>query len=322
MRLKTDSFVVEPDTHFPTDYNLLWDCCRKCIDLSVKFEAPGWRKSKDWYRVIKGFMRKAGKISACGGANQAERLNEAVTDYLRKAGALERKISEILNGYPSIEPWQMAVLFELDYYHQMLIKHIDLVDRRLLKGETIPHQEKVFSVFQPYTEFIKKGHLRPNVEIGKKLVVTTDQYDLLADWQLAENQTDNQLSIPLADRLLNQYSIASMSFDKGFSDKEDKAILELYIHEVIMPEKGKRSQQEKAVEQAPAFRKLKNKHSAVESNINELEHRGMDRCPNRNWTTFTPYVGLAATAYNLHKIGRNILKERLEEEKQISRHAA
>ncbi|MCZ6899316.1 MAG: ISNCY family transposase, partial [Bacteroidetes bacterium] len=25
LRLKTDSFVVETDTHFPTDYNLLWD---------------------------------------------------------------------------------------------------------------------------------------------------------------------------------------------------------------------------------------------------------------------------------------------------------
>jgi transposase, IS5 family len=32
LRLKTDSFVVETDTHFPTDYNLLWDSAHKCID--------------------------------------------------------------------------------------------------------------------------------------------------------------------------------------------------------------------------------------------------------------------------------------------------
>jgi len=31
LRLKTDSFVVETDTHFPTDYNLLWDSARKCL---------------------------------------------------------------------------------------------------------------------------------------------------------------------------------------------------------------------------------------------------------------------------------------------------
>jgi hypothetical protein len=63
----------------------------------------------------------------------------------------------------------------LAYYREMLTKHIDLLDRRLIKGESIPHQEKVFYIFQPYTELIKKGKLRPNVEIGKKLAITTDQ---------------------------------------------------------------------------------------------------------------------------------------------------
>ena len=34
--LKTDSYVVETNVHFPTDYNLLWDCVRKCIDMVGK----------------------------------------------------------------------------------------------------------------------------------------------------------------------------------------------------------------------------------------------------------------------------------------------
>src|SRR5665811_204367 len=47
--LKTDSFVVESNVHFPTDYNLLWDSARKCLDMVGKFlvkypEVPGWRK--------------------------------------------------------------------------------------------------------------------------------------------------------------------------------------------------------------------------------------------------------------------------------------
>ena len=37
LRLKTDSFVVETDTHFPTDYNLLWDSARKCIEVAAGF---------------------------------------------------------------------------------------------------------------------------------------------------------------------------------------------------------------------------------------------------------------------------------------------
>lgn len=56
--LKTDSYVVESNVHFPTDYNLLWDCGRKCIDMVDKVlkcypELPGWRKLKDWRKRIR-----------------------------------------------------------------------------------------------------------------------------------------------------------------------------------------------------------------------------------------------------------------------------
>ena len=48
----------------------------------------------------------------------------------------------------------------------MVEKHIDLVSRRILKGEEIPHDEKVFSVFEPHTEWISKGKRNPFVELG------------------------------------------------------------------------------------------------------------------------------------------------------------
>ena len=35
--LKSDSFAVESNVHFPTDYNLLWDSTRKCLDTVSKF---------------------------------------------------------------------------------------------------------------------------------------------------------------------------------------------------------------------------------------------------------------------------------------------
>ena len=126
------------------------------------------------------------------------------------------------------------------------------------------------------------------------------------DWQISEKESDNELLIPIMDRLLNKYKIESVSFDKGFSSKEDKELLSLYIEKVIMPKKGKLNKEEKEEESKPLFKKLKNKHSAVESNINELEHRGLNRCPNRSYRTFKNYVGLACTAYNLHKIGREM----------------
>jgi IS5 family transposase len=56
LHLKTDSFVVESNVHFPTDYNLLWDSSRKCLDMTDKFlkkypQVLGWRKISNWYKT-------------------------------------------------------------------------------------------------------------------------------------------------------------------------------------------------------------------------------------------------------------------------------
>lgn len=315
LRLKTDSFVVETDTHFPTDYNLLWDSARKCIDTVEKLQVAGWRKGKHWRRALKNLMRSVGQASCGGGKNKQERLVKIVSLYLKKAKALEKKVTSMSKNLPCTNLEQTAYLVLLPYYHEMLVKHIDLLERRVIKEETIPHSEKVFSIFQPYTEWINKGKLRPSVEIGKKLFVTSDQYHLIVDWQIGEKQSDNQLTLPIAQRLGSKYLIQSLSVDKGFSSQADKVLLETFIPEVIMPKKGKCTQEEKAIESASAFKKLKNKHSAIESNINELEHRGLDRCPDRTRKNFDRYIGLAITAYNLHKIGRALLAQRRAEEK-------
>jgi len=146
LRLKTDSFVVESDTHFPTDYNLLWDSARKCLDLANKLEVPGWRKTKSWRKELKGLMRRVGKSSSGGGKNKEERVKKATSAYLKKAAALNKKVGEVLISYTATNSFQIIWIEELRYFYDMLNKHTDLLNRRLIKGETIPHQEKVLEV--------------------------------------------------------------------------------------------------------------------------------------------------------------------------------
>lgn len=87
MRLNTDSFVVESNVHFPTDYNLLWDSGRKCMDIMGKSirkykHVTGWRKLGYWYRRLKSKMRGLGQVGKSGGKGKEERLLQAATDYL------------------------------------------------------------------------------------------------------------------------------------------------------------------------------------------------------------------------------------------------
>ncbi|MDP1725428.1 MAG: ISNCY family transposase [Bacteroidota bacterium] len=317
LRLKSDSFVVESNVHFPTDYNLLWDCARKCIGIVSRLmnkhkDIEGWRKIGNWHTEMKKLMRNLGHAHRSGGKNKKEKVIACAERYLNKAGLLLNKLNGEKPNFPITDMGDLALIITLEHFMKLLEKHIDLVDRRILKGEIIPHQEKMFSVFETYTEWITKGKMNPSVELGKKLNITTDQWGLIVDYQIMDDQQDRDIVIELADRILPEYKVASWSFDKGFWLKENKEILQLEVAQVIIPKLGKRNKQEEEQEHSRSFKKLKNKHSAIESNINELEHRGLDRCPDRGYPHFKKYIGLGVCAYNLKKIGKQIL--RLERE--------
>lgn len=316
---RTDSYVLESNVHFPTDINLLWDGARKCIELLKGLsDAVGigcWRKAKYWKKLIKGQMRRVGRINQGGGKNKEERLRQAVESYLSKARELEQKVETNIQEITPLATGilQALTLQDIKYFHRMLIKHIDLVNRRLLKGEKIEHEEKLFSLFEPHTEWITKGKAWPPVELGHKILITTDQYQLVLDYKVMEKSEDNQQTLTLAQRLFENYGddgFGSMSFDKGFSRASDRQELERKVGLVVMPKKGKLSAKDKERESTREFVKFKNRHSAVESDINSLEHHGLNRCPDKGLNGYKRYVGFGILAYNLHRIGARILAKR------------
>lgn len=314
LRLKTDSFVVESNVHFPTDYNLLWDCARKSLDVIDYFTTAyqhieGWRKIKNWRWKIKSNMRSVGRISATGGANKEQRLKDAVTNYLENARKLLQKLAQAKPYLPVEEIRDMIYMLELDRFMVLLDKHIDLLERRIIKGETIPHQEKLFSIFEPYTEMIKKGKQHPNVELGKNVAITTDQYHLIIDYRIMEHQTDSQIVLPVAEDVLGKYKVSQWSYDRGFYNTIVKSELSRQVPKVVMPKKGKCNQMEKEQESEREFVRAKYQHNAVESNINELENRGLDRCPDRGYPHFRRYIALAVCAYNIRRIGDRLLEQ-------------
>jgi hypothetical protein len=321
LRLKTDSFVVESNVHFPTDYNLLWDCSRKSLDMVSEFlkkypEIPEWRKIENWYAELKNMMRTLGRVSVCGGKSKEQRVKETTKKYLNKARALKIKLEKGKTIFPIQDKTDMILLLELQRYMDLLDKHIDLVSRRLLKREDIPHHEKMFSIFEDYTEWITKGKSHPNVELGKNTAITSDQYHLIVDYLVMDHESDPKIVIPLVERITKKYHVWSWSFDRGFWLNENKQQLKQMISEVIMPKKGKKNTLEREEENQKIFRRLKNKHSAIESNINELEHRGLDRCPDRGYEHFKRYIGLAVCAYNLRRIGQELLELKRAEMKR------
>jgi hypothetical protein len=315
LEIKVDTYVLETDVHFPTDLNLLWDAGRKCVDLVEKYRdqlgypLPGWRKAKDWRRRFKALERISSKAVYGGGANKERRVKAAAREYVHVGRELSAKVGTSLLGLCD-QAVERAHWEALAYFHRMLDKHLDLVERRLLKEEKIAASEKVFSLFEPHTQWIQKGKLRPNVELGHRLLIATDQHRLIHDYQAPVAGAEVDQSVAVADRLLGRYgegNLASLSFDKGFTRAEDRDLLSLYVPTVVMPKRGKKTVAEAAAESAKAFVTLRRAHSAVESDINALEHHGLNRCLDVGLQGYTRYVGYGVLAYNLHVIGRQLL---------------
>lgn len=313
LAVKVDTYVLETDVHFPTDLNLLWDAGRKCVDLIAKYRdqfgyaLPGWRKAKDWRRRFKALERVSSKAVYGGGANKERRVKAAVRDYVGAGRELSVKVRVSLLALCD-QAVEQAHWEALAYFHGMLDKHLDLVERRLLREEKIAAAEKVFSLFEPHTEWIQKGKLRPNVELGHRLLVATDQHQLVQDYDVPVGGAEVDQSVAVAGRLLGRYAgqIASLSFDKGFTRATDREVIGLYVPTVVMPKRGKKTAADTEREQDKKFVALRRQHSAVESDINALEHHGLNRCLDVGLAGYLRYVGYGVLSYNLHVIGREL----------------
>ena len=66
-QVRSDSFVVQPNIHYPTDSNLLVDGIRKLTILSRRLAdevgQPGWQQSRPLHTKAKKLNREIGRVA-------------------------------------------------------------------------------------------------------------------------------------------------------------------------------------------------------------------------------------------------------------------
>lgn len=325
LRLKTDSYALETNIHFPTDLNLLWDSSRKMLDTVANLRQytviEGWRKIKNIRKALKSQYRATSHL-VFKGKSEAQK-KQSVKDYLQLAILLQKKCDAILPQELSVlnlknEQKCILLLVALKQYNDYSKKFADQIERRLIKGEQIPASEKTYSIFEPHSEWISKGKANKRVELGHLLMITTNQNQYIVDYKILEGEKDVSQVESLTERITEKYKdqqIDSHSFDKGYWSKENLSILQnSKIKNPILPKRGNHTKADREREGNKAFKKLRNKHSAVESNINMLEHHGLNRSRDKGMNGFKRCVGLSVLAYNLHIMGNSL--QAIEKEKE------
>ncbi len=296
---RCDSFVVETDVHYPTDVNLLWDAMRCLIRTTGRAATqkgvPGWRQWKHLSDSLRTLFHRV-RITRRARPEQVEA-------YLSRCQELVQRVEQAL-------PLLLArgvsglTLVTLDVFLAHARRQMDQVERRLLKHETIPQNEKVFSLFEPHTRWISKGKAGVPVELGVPVCILEDHHGFVLHHEIMWKGSDVDYAVPMVKAAQERFpELRAVSFDRGFHSPENRRRLDDLLDDNVLPKKGFLSKAERAREQEKEFAEMRRKHPAVESAINNLEQRGLDRVLAHGADGFAQVVGLSVLALNVHRIG-------------------
>jgi len=309
---------------------------RKVITLLARICATlglsEWRQSAHNIRKLKRLYRKAQSLKRSRAKKKGkveekrERIARAHREYTDAAEEYLEKANSTLAVLAETNRITAITYDTIKHYIRHAERQIDQTRRRVLKGERIPHQEKVFSIFEEHTEWISKGKAGVPQELGLKVCVVEDQYGFFIHHLVMRNSTDEKVGVPLIEATRKRYpQLVSCSFDKNFYTPENRKQLERMLDLLVLPKKGRLSEEEKAVESSDEFVRARRKHPAVESGINALENHGLDRCLDHGLRGFERYVGLAVVARNIQILGTILWKrenEKLQREQARLRKAS
>ena len=316
LRGRCDSFVVETDVHYPTDVNLLWDAVRCLVRetgrAAEQYGVRGWRQWRYLTREVRNLFNKVRST------RRAKRHPERVEAYLARCRALVERAEATLHALRDQGVGALGC-------HSItgLVAHarrqIDQVERRLLRGETIPHEEKVFSIFEEHTRWISKGKAGTPVELGVPVALIEDQYQFILHHKILWEGEDVDVAVPMVEQAQALYpELRACSFDRGFHSPDNRVLLDGLLDVNALPGKGYLSKANQEREAEESFVAARRAHPAVESAINGLEHRGLDRVRSHGADGFARTVALSVLAANLHRIGLLLQKRERKRRQRVA----
>lgn len=330
--VRGDSVVVQANIHYPTDANLIVDGVRKVLSLSSQlgrlFSVRTWQHWRTHLRGVKQIYLKILKTASRKGLSKEdkdEKFKELYKELIERANGIVTKAASFppavaRAGKDEIDPEQLPkkkaknaekLRGELTYFLSVTRYVISLAQRRVINGETIAHDEKLHSLFEPHTELINRGKTPYPIEFGHRVFFFEDKIGFIVDHIIMDDgQTDNEVVVPMTKNLQNRVhgKIKKVSFDKGCWSPENLKELNGIVDVACLPKKGKLDCQTKIREQHNTFRQARQWHPGIESAIHALvAANGLAVCRDKDVDGYARYVALGVLGRNLHTLGRILL---------------
>ena len=325
--VRGDTFVVETNIHYPTESALIGDGLRRILPLAAELAAEngleGWRQHEHVLRKVRKLVHAIGRASRAQGRG-ADRLKPGYRKLLELAEDLLTRARRLLGELAFVVPEAALTVAKLRnavapgqrenllfHYVSLTAKVCANARRRVLEGETLANDEKIFSIFEPHTELIKRGKQPVPIQYGHNVLVIEDAMGFVVEHRVVDyGVLDQDLVVPVMRELQKRFDgkIKSASFDRAFHTPENQKALAEIVRTPCIACKGQEKGRQQEREGTVAFRKARQNHPGVESEIGALQSgNGLKRCRDRSKRGFERYVALGILGRNLQTLGKLLL---------------
>jgi hypothetical protein len=327
--VRGDTFVVETNIHYPTESTLIGDGLRKVLPLAAKLATEngleGWRQHEHLLRQVKKIVHGIGRVSRAKGRG-ADRLKPGYQKLLALAAEVLARARRLLGALAFAMPETGLTLEKLRqaappaqqenllfHYVSLTAKVCDNARRRVLESETLSNDKKIFSIFEPHTELIKRGKQPVPIQYGHNVLVVEDAAGFVVEHRVVEDAVlDQDLVVPVMRQVQDRFGgkIKSASFDRAFHTPQNQQELAKIVRTPCIASKGQEKGRRQHKEGTVAFRKARQNHPGVESGIGALQAgNGLKRCRDKSKRGFERYVALGVLGRNLQTLGKLLLAQ-------------
>jgi len=312
-RLRVDTTVTETDIHHPTDNTLLWDVVRvltRLIGRLGKVLPKGIDNFSNRTRCARRRMQEIQRMTARQRHTQQKAKYRHLIGITQQVVHNARGVLEKTKDQCAVDPMDDIIIGELrrkiDHYCQLGARVIGQSRRRVLEGEQVATEEKIYSIFETHTDLIKRGKIQKPIEFGHKIFLAESAHGLITQYRVLEGNPPDHVHVkPSLERHQETFGWAPAwySSDRGFfSDENIKACPQVKL--VCIPQRGgKRTSERQAFEKSPAFKKGQRFRAGIEGRISVLfRGRGMKRCLAEGRDRFEVLIGAAVLTNNLMNI--------------------
>jgi IS5 family transposase len=185
---------------------IMWDVVRVVTRLIGRLaEAPGRRRIKGFRDRTRSARRRMQEIQRMTPKQRHEYLTGKYRELIGIAEEVIESSRTALRrtgkacGKDIITDLAIAELRkEIEHFCDLGVRVIDQSCRRVLNGEQVPTTEKLYSIFEPHTDLIKRGKVQTPIEFGHKVFLAESARGLITQYEVLDGNPINEQHVVIS----------------------------------------------------------------------------------------------------------------------------